>query len=90
MNLIIAMWATWGALVIFVLALYVYRSRLTRDEEDELFLGDAFATERAAQEQIRTQVAKIEPTIRITRWLVLAATLFVVVFYIHDFLVQFK
>ncbi len=90
MNLIIAMWAIWGALVIFVLALYVYRSRLTRDEEDELYLDEAFAAERATQEAIRAQVAKIEPTIRVTRWLVLIATLVVVVYYIHDFWVQFK
>lgn len=90
MNLIIAMWATWGALVVLVLMLYAYRSRLTRDEEDELFLGEAFAAERVHQEQIKASVAKIEPTIRVARWVVLAATLFVVVFYIHDFWVQFK
>ena len=90
MNLVIAMWSTWSALVVFVLALYVYRSRLTRDEEDELFLGEAFAGERAAQESIRVRVAKIEPTIRITRWVVLAATLVVVAYYVHDFMVQFQ
>lgn len=90
MNFIIVMWAIWGALVIFALALQIYRSRLTRDEEDELYLDEAFAAERAAQEAIRVQVAKIEPTIRIARWLVLVATVFVVVYYIHDFLVQFK
>jgi type VI protein secretion system component VasF len=90
MNFIIAMWAIWGVLVVFVLALYIYRSRLTRDEEDELYLGEAFAAERAHQEQIKASVARIEPTIRMARWVVLAATLFVVVFYIHDFLVQFK
>jgi hypothetical protein len=90
MNFTIAMWAVWGVLVLLVFGLYIYRSRLTRDEEDELYLDEAFAAERDAQAAIRASVAKIEPTIRITRWVALAATLFVVVFYIHDFLVQFQ
>jgi hypothetical protein len=72
------------------MALYMYRARLSRDEEDELYLGEAVASARTEQEAIRARVAKIEPAIRITRWVVLAATLFVVVFYVHDFLVQLQ
>lgn len=86
----ISMLIIWAVLVLFVCALYIYRSRLTRDEEDELYLDDAFKTEREQQAAIIAQVAKIEPAIRISRWLAGAATLFVVVYYIHDFLVQFK
>ncbi len=86
----LSMLIVWAVLVLFVMALYVYRSRLTRDEEDELYLDDAFKAEREQQAAITAQVAKIEPTLRISRWLAAAATLFVVVYYIHDFLVQFK
>lgn len=87
---VIAMWSVWALLVLVVIALYIYRGRLTKDEEDELYLDDAFKAEREQQALIAAKVAKIEPTIRISRWLAVAATVFVVIFYIHDFLVQFQ
>lgn len=87
---VIAMWSVWALLVLLVIALYIYRGRLTKDEEDELYLDDAFKAEREQQALIAAKVAKIEPTIRISRWLAVAATVFVVIFYIHDFLVQFQ
>jgi hypothetical protein len=87
---VIAMLSVWALLVLVVIALYIYRGKLTQDEEDELFLDDAFKAEREAQAVIAAKVAKIEPTIRMARWLALAATVVVVVYYIHDFLVQFQ
>lgn len=87
---VIAMWSVWAVLVLLVIALYIYRGRLTADEDDELFLDDAFKAEREAQAAIAAKVAKLEPTIRLSRWFALAATVVVVVYYIHDFLVQFQ
>jgi hypothetical protein len=78
------MWAIWGALVVITFALYVYRTKLTRDEDDQLFLDDSFEQERASQEAIVAKVNKIEPALRVASWVVAGATLFVIVYYILD------
>jgi hypothetical protein len=83
MNFVLAMWAVWGVLVVAA-ALYLYRSRLQRDEADQIFLDDSFTQEKAEQAQIAASVNKIEPTLRILQWAVVAATLFVIVYYIRD------
>jgi cytochrome b len=84
MNFVLVMWAVWVGLVVITAALYLYRSRLQRDEEDQIFLDDSFSQEKAEQEQIAASVNKIEPTLRVFQWVVAAATLFVIVYYIKD------
>jgi hypothetical protein len=90
MAIVPVMWVVWGVLVVVAAALYLYRSSLTRDEEDQIYLDDAFQHERMAQEAILAKVSKIEPAVRVSLWLVGAWTLFVVVYYIWDFIAQFK
>jgi hypothetical protein len=70
--------------------MYLYRSRLTRDEDDQIFLDDSFSHERTAQAAITEKVHKIEPIIRASIWLVGAATLMVIGYYIWDIFAQFK
>jgi len=84
MTFVPVMWAIWGALVVITFALYVYRTKLTRDEDDQLFLDDSFEQERASQEAIVAKVNKIEPALRVASWVVAGATLFVIVYYILD------
>ena len=36
------LWTVWSALVVLTAALYIYRSSLTKDEEDQIFLDDSF------------------------------------------------
>ena len=90
MTFVPAMWTVWGALVLITAAIYLYRGRLARDEDDELFLGEGFEHEKAEQALIAAKVNKVEPVLRIFMWLVGAATLFVIGYYIWDFLAQFK
>jgi hypothetical protein len=90
MTFVPAMWIVWGALVVIAAAIYLYRGRLARDEDDELFLGEGFEHEKAAQAEIAAKVNKVEPVLRICMYLVGAATLFVIGYYIWDFLAQFK
>ena len=45
-------------------ALYLYRSSLTSDEDDQIYLDDAFEHEKAAQEAIVAKVNKIEPMVK--------------------------
>lgn len=82
------MWSVWAAFVVFLAVLYIYRSGLTRDEEDQVFLDDSFQQEKAQQAVIIARVNRIEPLIRVFRWLVIAMSAVVVVYYIRDIMVQ--
>jgi len=88
MTFVPVMWTIWSAFVVFMAALYIYRTSLTRDEEDQIFLDDSFEHEKAAQAVIVSKVAKIEPMVRLARWLVVAMTIFVIAYYVRDILLQ--
>ena len=82
------MWTIWAAFVVYTAAMYVYRSSLTRDEEDQIFLDDSFEHEKAEQAVIVARVTKIEPLIRVARWIVIAMSVVVVGYYIRDVMLQ--
>jgi 1,4-dihydroxy-2-naphthoate octaprenyltransferase len=84
------LWVVWSVLVLFTAALYVYRSNLTKDEEDQIFLDDSFEHEKTAQAAIVAKVNKVQPILRVALWLVGAATLLVVAYYVVDIMNQFK
>jgi hypothetical protein len=90
MTFVLAMWAVWGVFVVITTAIYFYRSRLQRDEEDQIFLDDSFEREKAAQEAIIAKVNQVEPVLRVFLWLAAAATLFVIGYYILNIVNQFK
>lgn len=71
----------WAALALVTGLLYAYRSSLTRDEEGQIFLDEAFDHEKAAQAQIVAKVHRIEPAIRAC--LILTVTMTVVVICYH-------
>jgi hypothetical protein len=84
------MWAIWGVLVLAMLALKIYTGRLSRDEDDQLILDDAFDHLKTEQVAIMAKVKKVKPLNVTSRWLALAATLFVVGYYVIDVVNQFK
>ncbi len=88
MTFVPVMWFVWSLFVVVMAALYIYRSSLTRDEEDQLFLDDSFEHEKMAQAAIVAKVTKVEPAIRVSQWLVIAMTVFVLVYYVRDILVH--
>jgi len=90
MTFVPVMWCVWGALVIIAAVIYLYRSRLTRDEEDQIFLDDSFSHEKQAQAAIVDKVNKVEPILKVAKILVGVATVFVVGYYIWDIITQFK
>ena len=83
-------WSVWSLCVLFLAVMYLYRSRITRDEEDQIFLDDSFSHERSAQAAIAEKVHKIEPLVKTSMYLAGAATVLVVVYYIWDVFAQFK
>lgn len=90
MTIVPVMWAVWAVLVVITAALFLYRSSLTKDEEDQIFLDDSFNHEKTAQAAIIAKVNKIQPILRTAMWVVGVATLFVIGYYIVDVFNQFK
>ena len=90
MAMVPVMWAVWAALVLILAALYLYRSRLERDEEDQIFLDDSFSQQRTEQAAIVAKVNKIQPVLRVSMILTSVATVFVIGYYVMDFMKQFK
>lgn len=84
----IVVWSVWIAFALLMAVLYIYRSTLTRDEEDQIFLDESFDHEKAHQAAITARVAKVEPLVRIARWLVVAMTVVVIAYYIRDVMLQ--
>ena len=79
-----------GALVVILAGVWLYRSRLERDEEDQIFIDDAFSHEKAAQAEIVAKVNKVQPLMRIMLVVTGLATLFVIGYYAMDIMNQFK
>lgn len=84
------MWSVWGVFVVLLAAINLYQSRLGRDEEDQIFLGEGFNQEESAQAAIKERVGKVEPVKRLALWMVGTMTLFVVAYYVFDIVKQFK
>ena len=84
------LWSAWGLVVLFTAALFIYRSTLTKDEEDQIFLDDSFDSMKTAQAAIIAKVNKVQPLLRVALWLVGVATLGVVGYYVVDIFNQFK
>jgi hypothetical protein len=84
------MWTVWGALALIVAGVHFYKSRLERDEDDQIFLDDSFDHMRTANAAIVARVQKVEPIERAALWAAVAATLFVIGYYIVEFIHQFQ
>jgi hypothetical protein len=90
MTFVPVMWTIWSAFVIFMAAIYIYRSSLTKNEADQIFLDDSFSHEQAEQAAIVSKVAKVEPMVRIASWLVAGMTVVVIGYYVRDVLLQLR
>ena len=84
------MMIAWGILVVITGALMLYRAKLQGNEMDQVSLDDTFAKEKAENEAIAAKVNKVQPAIRVLSWLVAVATVIVIVYWVWDFIAQFK
>jgi hypothetical protein len=78
------MWIVWGVCALLTLVLYAYRANLTRDEEGQIFLDEAFASEKALQTAIVSKVSRLEPILRASTIATVVMTLLVIGFYAVD------
>ena len=89
MSVVIVVWIVWAALGFVLLGLIMYRSSLTRYEEDQLFLDDANEFQHREQVELLRKVKRIEPMIRVFGGAEGLFTLGIVGFYLMDALRQF-
>jgi len=82
--LVPVMWSIWGAIVVTLAGLFIYRASLTKDEDDQIYLDEAFDHEKAAQASIVDKVNRVEPMVKVATWLAAVSTVFVIVYYIFD------
>ena len=80
-NLAPVLLIAWAIVALVTLMLYAYRGRLTRDEEGQIFLDDAFAHEKAIQTEIVTKVNRLQPMLRASLILTILMTVAVVGYY---------
>jgi len=90
MTFVPVMWSVWVVTIVLMAVVLLYRSRLARDEEDQLFLDDSFSQEKANQAAIAAKVSKVQPVVRGTEIIAAVATLFVIGYYILDVINQFR
>jgi hypothetical protein len=81
-NVVPVLWIAWAAFALVTAVLYAYRTRLTRDEEGQIFLDEAFAHEKATQTEIVTKVNRLEPTLRVSLALTVLMTAVVIGYYV--------
>ena len=89
MSYVLIIWTVWIALGLILLGLLLYRSTITRNEEDQIFLDDATTMQHKEQEEILRRVKPVERMIRIFGGAEGLATLAIVAFYVMDALHQF-
>ena len=80
-NLTPMIWTAWAILALITALLYAYRTSLTRDEDSQIFLDEAFDHQKAAQEQIVAKVQRIEPLVRLCLILTVVMTVAVIGYY---------
>ncbi len=90
MSFVPIMWSVWGLTVLAMAIMFLYRSRLSKDEADQIFLDDSFSREQTAQQAIIAKVNKVQPLIRVSEIIAAVATLFVIGYYVNDVINQFK
>ena len=84
------MMIVWGLLVLIAAAVYLYRSRLQRDEVDQIVLDESLEHEKQAQAVIAAKVGKVEPILLICKWVVAVATVLVIAYWIWNIYSQFQ
>jgi hypothetical protein len=84
MSYMPVVWIVWASIITILLVLIVYRSNLTRYEEDQIFLDDCSSHQKKEQEDILVKVNKIQPAIRIVTGVTCLLTVGIIGVYVWD------
>jgi len=89
-GIVPTMWVVWGLLALVVAGLKLYSGSLSKYEENQLILDDAFSQLKTEQAAIQASVHKLDSIRMVSLWLFIAASVFVAGYYIMDIVNQFK
>ena len=81
MSPVSILWIAWAVCTLTTAALTTYRMSITRDEEGQIFLDEAFAHEKAAQTAITEKVARLQPILTASQVLTGVLTLGIIGYY---------
>jgi hypothetical protein len=84
MSFMPVVWIVWASIITILLVLLVYRSNLTRYEEDQIFLDDCASHQKKEQEDLLAKVNKIQPAIRIVTGVTCLLTVGIIGVYVWD------
>ncbi|HYL16860.1 MAG TPA: hypothetical protein VEV41_27760 [Terriglobales bacterium] len=76
MSPLVGMLIVWGVLTAILIILLIYRSTLTMQEDDQLYLSDSESHMQKEQTEILTKVNKLNPFVR---WLGAASGVLILV-----------
>jgi len=62
---LVALAVLWGAITAVLIVLLIYRSTLTMQEDDQLYLSESESHMQKQQTEILTRVNKINPVVRL-------------------------
>jgi hypothetical protein len=84
MSFMPVVWIVWAVIITFLLVLLVYRSNLTRYEEDQIFLDDSGSHQQKEQQDLLVKVNKIQPWIRVVTGVTCLLTVCILGVYVWD------
>jgi hypothetical protein len=90
MPFVSAMCIGWMFVLVLFVAAKMYASRISRYEETQLILEESSNQLKSEQDAISGRLSKFRPVQLATTWVLGASTLFVVAYFVHDMLSQFK
>ena len=62
-GIVLTMWIIWATCALATIVLFGYRSSLSRDEDSQIFLDEAFAHENAKQGMIISKLNRVQPLV---------------------------
>ena len=89
-GLVSTMWMVWGVLALLFAGIKVYSGKISQNEENQLILDDAFSHLKTEQAAIQANVHRLAPFKMVSLWLLVAATVFIVGYYVVDVVNQFR
>lgn len=90
MGIMPILWIVWAVVTTTLLALIVYRSNLTRYEEDQLFLDEAGEHQHQEQESLLKKINRVQPLVRVFTVTTCVMTVAIVGIYVYDAIRQFN
>jgi hypothetical protein len=89
MSYIPLMWTIWAGLTTILLVLLLYRSNLTRYEDDQVYLDESAERHNKDQQELLNKVNRVTPMVKIVTVCTCVMTAAILGFYVWDAVKQF-